>query len=112
MKIAGWTSVVYAIIVFIGGMIGYATAGSSASAISGAVCGVLMLAAGIGTILGKRTAAMLALAITFILDGFFSYRFMLSFSFMPAGMMAVLTLAALIIQVVGLRRSAGSRHAS
>ncbi len=112
MKIAGWTTVIYGIIVFIGGLIGYAVAGSMASVVAGVASSILLLGSGIGVVLGKRSAIIAALAVTLFLDGFFSYRFMLSFSFMPTGMMASLSLIALVIQVVALRTTAGSRRAS
>jgi len=112
MKIAGWTTLIYAVIVFIGGLIGHALSGSMASAIAGIGSSIILLASGIGVLLGKRAAIITALATTLILDAFFCYRFMLSFSFMPAGMMASLSLVTLMIQVAALRTSAGSHHAS
>ncbi len=112
MKSAGWATIFYAIIVFIGGMIGYAKAQSVASMACGISFGVLLLVGGIGTLLGKKYFAILSVALALILDGLFSYRFFLSFSFMPSGMMALLSLVTLMIQVYGLRNSTGRRHAS
>jgi uncharacterized membrane protein (UPF0136 family) len=103
MKTAGWTTLCYAVLVFAGGWIGYATAGSIASVIAGVVFGLILLASGIGVILGKRHAILIALTATLILDAFFTYRFFSSFSFMPSGMMACLSLLVLIIQVTSLR---------
>lgn len=112
MKSAGWATILFAIIVFIGGMIGYATAGSVASIISGITFSILLLIGGIGTLLGKKYLAILSVLVALLLDGFFTYRFFLSFSFMPAGMMALLSLVTLVFQVYGLRTSTGRRHAS
>jgi uncharacterized membrane protein (UPF0136 family) len=105
MRIAGWTTIIYAIIVFVGGIVGHSLAGSRASLISGIVFSILLVISGLGLLFHRKFSAIFALALTLILDGFFTYRFMLSFSFMPAGMMALLTLIVLIIQVYSLRRS-------
>ncbi|MBS3905249.1 MAG: TMEM14 family protein [Simkania sp.] len=112
MKKAGWVTILLAVMVCLGGVIGYVKAGSPASIISGLIFGVLLLTGGIGTLLCKKSFAILALMTVLILDGFFTYRFFLSFSFMPAGLMALLSLVTLIIQVYGLRASTGRRHAS
>lgn len=102
---AGWTTIIYAIIVFIGGMVGHKAAGSKASLISGLIFSILLLISGLGLLSHKKFGAIFALVLTLLLDGFFTYRFMLTFSFMPAGMMALLTLAVLCIQVYSLRRN-------
>jgi uncharacterized membrane protein (UPF0136 family) len=104
MRIAGWTTIIYAVIVFVGGLIGHSLAGSNASLIAGIVFSILLVISGLGLLAHKKFGAIFALALTLILDGFFTYRFMLSFSFMPAGMMALLSLIVLGIQVYSLRR--------
>lgn len=110
MKIAGWATISYAILLLIGGLIGYYKVGSAVSAIAGIASSTVLLACGLGVIYGKRYAIIISVAATLILDGFFSYRFMSSFSFMPAGMMALLSLITLLIQVVAIRKSGGSQH--
>jgi len=105
MRIAGWTTIIYAIIVFVGGMVGHSVAGSKASLYSGIIFSILLVISGLSLLFHKKFGAIFSLALTLILDGFFSYRFMLSFSFMPSGMMALLTLIVLGIQVYSLRRN-------
>ncbi len=112
MKTAGWATVLLAIIVLIGGVVGFIMARSLASLIAGIGFGILLLIGGIGTLRGKKSFAILSVLCALILDGFFTYRFFLSFSFMPSGMMALLSLAILAIQVSGLRHSPGKRHTS
>ena len=104
MRIAGWTTIIYAVIVFVGGLVGHTLAGSKASLTAGIVFSILLIISGLGLLAHKKFGAILALALTLALDGFFTYRFMLSFSFMPAGMMALLSLIVLGIQVYSLRR--------
>lgn len=83
---------VYAAFVFIGGAIGYATAGSMPSLAMGtgfavllAVCGKLMLS-------NKVYAYVSALVLMAVLLTFFGYRFIVTEKFMPAGLMVILSL--------------------
>lgn len=104
MRIAGWTTIIYAVLVFVGGLVGHTLAGSNASLIAGISFSILLVISGLALLAQQKFGAILALALTLILDGFFTYRFMMSFSFMPSGMMALISLIVLGIQVYSLRR--------
>lgn len=104
MKNAGWVVLIYSLIVFIGGIFGHLKSASTASLICGIVFGVILFMSAIGMFHNKLFSAYAALISTFLLDAFFSYRFLLTWKFMPAGMMLFISLAALGAMVFFLRK--------
>lgn len=86
----------YALIVLIGGIIGFSK-GSHASLIMGVLFASLIGLSAVGMkknyILGK----FLAMGFTGILGLFFTYRFFLSYAVMPAGLMAILSVSVFCI---------------
>jgi uncharacterized membrane protein (UPF0136 family) len=94
--------VIYAFLLLIGGYIGFAKAGSRPSLIAGILSGFAALMAVYLTTkspgLGLGTGAAMAL----LLAGFFAYRFLKTRKFMPAGLLAVLSVAVLVLSVLGL----------
>lgn len=97
---------IYGILILMGGIIGHAKAGSSASLIMGSVFGVLLLVSAAGMFSKKyfKQSIYFALVLTFILDAFFSYRYMNSLKFMPSGLLALLSLGVIISLVSHVRR--------
>jgi uncharacterized membrane protein (UPF0136 family) len=96
----------YGILILVGGFIGHAKAGSTASLVMGALFGTLLLIAA-GCMFSKRLhqkGTYFALVLTLILDGFFSYRYISSMKFMPSGMLALVSLGVMLILVSHLRR--------
>lgn len=95
----------YALLIFVGGLIGHAK-GSTASLVMGSIFGILLLVAGAGMFSKKflLKSSYAALILTFILDAFFSYRYLTSFKFMPTGMLALVSLGVMIFLVNYLRR--------
>lgn len=91
----------YGIFVLIGGIMGHIKAGSQASLISGIVFGVLLLLSSLAMYKEKRFGYFLAVGLAFFLDAFFTYRFTLTHSFFPSGMMS---LASLFVAVLLLFR--------
>ncbi|NDD59456.1 MAG: hypothetical protein EBZ47_09500 [Chlamydiae bacterium] len=97
MKKTGSIVLIYGLLVFIGGWIGYITSHSPPSAISGTLFGALLFLAGRAMIVKKTWGQWTALFLAFILDAFFTYRFAKTLKFFPAGFMSLLSLAVLII---------------
>jgi hypothetical protein len=64
---------------------------------------MLLCAWGIGA--GKKAAEYAALILTFVLDGFFTFRFAKTLKFFPAGFMSLLSLAVLIFIALKIRKS-------
>lgn len=89
---------VYAVLVMVGGVIGFVKAGSRPSLIAGVLGGLVLLAAGYGISLpGGVWGLQLALVLIAMLLVFFTVRYLRSSprAFMPGGLMAILSLLAL-----------------
>ena len=106
MKTAGEVALVYGGLVLAGGLIGYLTAGSVASVVAGAVFGVLLMSAGAALLKGKMIGLYGGLALAALLTAFFGYRFWQGGVFMPSGVMAALSLAAVVVFLITWRRAA------
>ena len=85
----------YGALTIIGGVIGYAKAGSMASIIAGGVSGAVILVAAFllksNPVVGLSIGGVVALALL----GRFGPAFFKSFNFMPAGLMTILSAIAL-----------------
>jgi len=89
---------VYAVLVLVGGVIGFVKAGSRPSLIAGILGGLALLTAGWGISRGRVWGLQVALALILGLLVFFSIRYFRGSprAFMPSGLMSVLSLLALI----------------
>jgi len=92
--------IVFGLLTIVGGVIGYARAGSMASIIAGSVSGILLLVAAF--LLPNNAAAGLALGavVSILLAGRFVPAFLKTGDFMPAGMMSILSVIGLIVAIV------------
>ena len=95
---------VYGIIMMIGGVMGYIKVGSKASLLSGVGLGLALLASGYGVWRGSRESLIVSLVISALLVALFAMRLAKTKRFMPAGMLAILSLAAIIVFGLALRR--------
>lgn len=84
---------IYALLLLVGGVIGHYKAGSLASLIMGST---FALAFGILAFQKGKIANFITIGFTLVMLGFFGYRYSLSFNFMPAGLMSILSLMLLI----------------
>lgn len=100
MKPTGWIVLTYALLVFLGGIFGYVKAESTASLIMGVAFAVALSTSAFAMFNEKKIGFSMAIITTLILAAFFLYRFALSFNFMPAGLMSILSLAVLAILFV------------
>ena len=96
MHTASYIVYVYAVLVIIGGVIGYTRAQSRPSLIMGVVSGLLLLLAGWGLGHALSWGEPLSIVLIVALLVFFGGRYANSRAFMPSGLMAVLSLLALI----------------
>ena len=99
MTLAAPTCLVYGVLVLAGGVLGYRKAGSRPSLIAGTSSGIAML---ISAILLQRSNAAglwLGLAVTAALLLFFGMRWLKGRKFMPAGLMALASVAALALLI-------------
>lgn len=90
-------AIAYGIIAIAGGIIGYVQAASKASLISGSISGLLLIFAGVMQLQGQAWGLTLAAIITAILIIVFALRLTKTRKFMPAGLMAILGLLALVV---------------
>ena len=88
--------IVYALLVIVGGVLGFVKAGSRPSLIGGLVGGLALLAAGWGISRGQVWGLQAALVLTLALFVFFTVRYVRTRAFMPGGLMAILSLLALV----------------
>ena len=96
MNIASLIVLVYAVLVLVGGVFGYVKAASRPSLIGGAAGGLCLLVAAWGLARHQPWGLPVALALTLALLVFFALRFVRTRAFMPGGLMAVLSLLALL----------------
>jgi len=95
-------AIAYGILALVGGAIGYKQAQSKASLISGIVSGLLLILGGVLRLLGQTWGLGLAAIVTVILVIIFTTRLMKTRKFMPAGLMTVLGVAALVVMLKNL----------
>ncbi len=106
MKQSGFIVLIYGVLVLIGGIIGHYKAASTASLVSGLVFGALLIATSWMIFKNKLIGIYSALIVSFVLDGFFTYRLVLTHKFFPSGMMSLLSLAVIVYLVFNLKRQA------
>ena len=85
----------YAVLVLIGGLMGFIKAGSTMSLLASTAAAILLL----------TTPMTLRVVVVFALDCFFVYRFATSSHFFPGGMMALLSSLTLLWLFVCQQRS-------
>jgi uncharacterized membrane protein (UPF0136 family) len=92
MKKMGWIVFLFGVLVFVGGFMGYLSKKSLPSLMSGIIFGVLLIANSLWIFKNKIAALYTALALSFVLDGFFTFRFVQKQQFFPSGLMSILSL--------------------
>lgn len=104
MRGAAWVTLIYAFIIFFGGLMGHLKAGSTVSLATGVVCGFLLFIASLGMFKDRLLPAYFALLLIVLLDAFFTYRWLYTFSFFPAGIMSLISLGALVLIAIMLKK--------
>ena len=92
--------IIFGLLTIVGGVIGYTSKGSVASIVAGGISGVLLLLAAF-LLPGNVTAGLaIGLVVSLLLAGRFVPAFAKTGSFMPAGMMSILSIIGLVIAIV------------
>ncbi len=92
--------IIFGLLTIVGGIIGYVRAGSTASIIAGSISGILLLVAAF-LLPGNVTAGLaIALVISLLLAGRFLPAFIKTGAFMPAGMMAALSVLGVVMAIL------------
>jgi uncharacterized membrane protein (UPF0136 family) len=89
---------IYIVLLFVGGLIGYLKAHSKASLITSAIFAGVLTLCNVDFLFQPGAARMLSTIVLVFLLLFFTWRFAEKKKFMPNGMMAVLTLIALVLR--------------
>jgi uncharacterized membrane protein (UPF0136 family) len=102
--IAGQTTLgIYAVLLAVGGIIGFKKAGSRPSLIAGLASAVAAIAALLLSFQSPIWGMVLGSVLSVVLSLFFGYRFLVKTrKFMPAGLLAVVSLAVLGIMILVL----------
>lgn len=103
VAIAPWLLLLYAVLVMAGGVMGYLKARSKPSLISGLISGTALLVAWAISLTKSYSAGMvLATCFAIALLVVFSLRFRKTQKFMPAGLMAVVSLVCAAVFAIAL----------
>lgn len=94
----------FGVLTIAGGVMGYVKAQSRASLIAGSVSGLLLLLAGYLVGANGRIGLFVGLGVSAALAGRFVMTFRKSGKVMPAGLMAVLGIAGVVLTVLALVR--------
>lgn len=100
MNPASFITILYGVIVLIGGLIGYMKASSQVSLITGSLFGIGLIIAGLGTALNWSWAFHAALTLMVLLAVFFAIRFYTTGAWMPAGIMLIISIVAIISTIL------------
>lgn len=108
MKTESYVSGIYALLVFLGGMIGYFTSHSLPSLIMGTAFSILMFICAYGIFKSCMYSLYGAMVLSTLLMFFFSYRFLLTTRFFPGGVMSLLSALVLVILFKSLKNRKAS----
>jgi uncharacterized membrane protein (UPF0136 family) len=95
---------VYAVVMILGGIAGFVRVGSKASLISGVGFGLILLGSGYGVWRGYQSSLVSAEVIALLLVVLFAIRYAKKHRFMPAGMLAILSLVAAVMFALAMKR--------
>jgi uncharacterized membrane protein (UPF0136 family) len=91
MKTNAYVTGIYAILLLVGGVMGFAKTGSSISLISGAISSIILFIS-TGLMLKHHPwGHKIATGATSLLILLFGYRYLLTHKFMPAGLMIIIS---------------------
>jgi uncharacterized membrane protein (UPF0136 family) len=94
---------IYAVLLAVGGVIGYTRAGSRPSLIAGLTSAVGAILALLLSLQNRTLGMGLACLLAILLFVFFGYRYAAKTSkFMPAGLLSVVSLAVLVVSILSM----------
>lgn len=93
---------VFAVLTIIGGIMGYVKAKSVASLISGTISGIILIAASLLLPGRPIISGVIALCVSVLLAGKFVPDFIHKKAFVPGGLMALLSVASIVLTILAL----------
>ena len=100
-KISSFISIAYAVLLFTGGLIGFITGHSAASLTTGTLSALIVIVAWQLSVKLPRAGYLFVASISLVLCMFFLQRFAVTHSFMPGGLMLVLSTITLVASTTG-----------
>ena len=88
----------------VGGLMGFIKKGSAISLVAGGLCGVLLFIAALWLKEKPQNGLILGAVVSLALAGQFIPAFIKKFNWMPAGLMAVLSVVALIVTALAFAK--------
>lgn len=104
LKTIGLITLIFSLLVFSGGVMGFIMKKSVPSLVAGSFFGLSLLFSSVKTMTFHRWGLVTTFILLLVLDSFFSYRFLTTQKLFPAGVMLLLTSIVLIIQIFQLRK--------
>lgn len=92
--------IVFGILTILGGIMGYAKAGSMASIIAGSTSGILLLLAAFLLPANLAAGLLIALIVSVLLAGRFVPNFIKTGHVMPAGLMSLLSVIGVVVALI------------
>ena len=93
---------IFALLTIMGGIMGYVKAKSVASIVSGSISGIVLVAASLLLPARPIPSGVLALCVSVLLAGKFVPDFIQKKAIVPGGLMALLSLASIVITILAL----------
>lgn len=103
-KSCGMITLLYSIVVFLGGFIGFLVKDSTPSLVMGGLFGLFLLFISIMIFLFRKWAVFLGCILMLLLDAFFTFRFVKSQVFFPSGIMIAISTGAIILLLLNLSK--------
>ena len=100
-NISKFTSIIYAVLLLSGGIMGYLKAHSTISLITGLISGILILLSYVMSNKNPKAGYLYIAAISLWLGVFFLNRYMQTYIFMPSGLMFLMSMTTFVIVGLG-----------
>ena len=100
----GLIILLYSILVFAGGLTGYILKNSLSSLLMGGLFALSLVFTSVHTLAFRKWGLYVSFGLILLLDAFFSYRFVITQVFFPAGLMLFISTLTLIILILKLRK--------
>ncbi|NGX51112.1 MAG: hypothetical protein K1060chlam2_00969 [Chlamydiae bacterium] len=100
----GTIILIYSILVFAGGLMGFIMKKSLPSLMGGGLFGLSLVFTSIQTFALRKWGLYASLMLILLLDAFFSYRFLTTHTFFPSGVMLLISTGTLLILVLKLKK--------
>lgn len=105
MIFAAWTTLIYGLLILMGGIMGHIKAQSRISLFTGIVFGFLLLLSSWALFKEMKIGAYSALLLTVALLGVFTWRYIGTLKIFPPAVMGIFSLIVLILLLVNLKKT-------